>query len=919
VDFLPPAKSDSGAEQPNVVSILTRAAWRSRHRTIAAFALLVASKLAFVAVPWLLKRIVDTFSRPHDVQLLPIFLLVGYAVLRFAGALFGELRDLVFAPVTQQTVAMMTLRVFEHLHRLGARFHIMRQTGSLIRDVERGTQGIAYLLGVALFSIAPTLVEISAVLIVMLNAYGVLFGAIIGVTFAIYVTVTVTLAERRTQLQRAVNELDAGASGRLVDSLLNHETVKACANETFEAQRLGEILESRSQMAIRSQGALSTLHISQSAVIAFGVASVMLYAGQLVATGHLSIGDLVLINAYVIQVCMPLNALGFVFREARDARTNIERMFRLLLQKPEAEELATTPALEVSAGEVRFEHVHFGYEANRKVLWDIDFRVAPGGTVAIVGGSGSGKSTLARLLLRFHEPLAGRVLIDGQDIHAVSQRSLRQAIGVVPQDTILFNDTIAYNIAYGRIGATLSEIVEAARAAHVHDFVVNLPEQYNTLVGERGLKLSGGEKQRIAIARAILRNPPLLVFDEATSALDTRAERAIQSEIERVSRDRTTLVIAHRLSTIVNADEILVMEHGRIVERGRHAELVNRGGVYAQMWSLQQQERELEHAEHRLALQPLNLATLAAAVVDSLQPLLEAKDIAIYTSLHTEEARVTGDPAQLQQVFWDLCANAALLSPAHGRIELRVEHAGPYARVTIADTRRADAPESSASPIIHHVESPLFEIEPVDPLRVRSIVEQHHGRFEMVPASAGHGTRYVIELPLRAVMVVPKRSAPTDARTASGSLVGLRVFCLDDDQDAREALVAVLEARGAAVRAFAAGNEMLAVLAAQPRTEWPDVLVCDIALSDDENGYDIVRRLRSLEEARETRLEERLPAIALSGYAEAEDRMRALLAGFQIHLAKPVDSDELATTICTLAPKKGLAMRALTAKVAGYE
>ncbi len=575
---------------------LFRAACAFRGRVIAAMALLLLAKVATVAVPLALKRIIDHMSRPEEVQVLPAFLLVGYALLRFSGTLFNELRDLVFSRVTQRTVADYAQRAFVHLHELGARFHARRRTGALLRDIDRGTTGIAFLLGAGLFTIVPTLVEMGLVLAIMLSRYSGWFALIIVATFVVYSGFTLVFTERRAVFQRRVNELDSYAKSRLADSLINYDAVRNFTNEAHEVRRFRGIMGRWTNAAVSNQKALFVLHVGQSAIIAVGVAAVMLLAGQGVVADVMTVGDLVLINAYVIQVCLPLNTLGFVYREARDAQINAEELFRLLRERPEIVEPPGAPALRITRADVAFSGVHFHYEPQRPILTDIDFEIPSGKTVAIVGGSGSGKSTLARLLLRQYDVSRGRILVDGQDIRTVSQKSLRQAIGVVPQDTVLFNDTIAYNIRYGRLDASEEEVIQAARAAHIDEFIESLPEKYETLVGERGVKLSGGERQRIAIARAILKNPPILVFDEATSALDTQSERAIQAELDRISRDRTTLIIAHRLSTIVGADEILVLERGRIVERGSHARLLLRGGLYAQMWLLQQREKKLEQA-----------------------------------------------------------------------------------------------------------------------------------------------------------------------------------------------------------------------------------------------------------------------------------------------------------------------------------
>lgn len=587
-----PGPGEAKAAGRRVLRLLLDAVLRYRLRTAFALSLVIAAKLATVAVPLALKGIVDQLGGAAGTEAapaaLPVFLLLGYAVLRFLGTFFSEIRDFAFARVTQDTVTGFLLRTFIHLHRLGVRFHAMRRTGGVTRDVERGTQGIGFLLGVALFTVLPTLFEIVAVVVIIGIGYSPWFVLVILATFAAYTTFTVIYTERRAVYQRALNKLDSRANAQLVDSLLNFETVKYYTNERFEHLRLGGLLSRSIDIAVQNQKALSTLHIGQSGIIAIGVAAIMLLAGQNVVTGHMSVGDLVLVNAYVIQVCLPLNSLGFIFRQAKDAIVNAEQLFKLMDERPEIQDEPDRRELEITKGEVRFEHVSFSYEPNRPILEDVSFVVPPGRTVAVVGGSGSGKSTLARLLFRFYDATRGRVRIDGQDVRDVSQRSLRAAVGIVPQDTLLFNDTIAYNIAYGRAGASLADVIEAAKAAHVHEFISSLPDGYDTRVGERGVKLSGGEKQRIAIARAILKNPPILVLDEATSALDTRAERAIQEELDRLAHARTTLVIAHRLSTIVNAHEILVMDHGRIVERGTHPMLLAANGRYAQMWRLQQ-------------------------------------------------------------------------------------------------------------------------------------------------------------------------------------------------------------------------------------------------------------------------------------------------------------------------------------------
>ncbi|HEV7619100.1 MAG TPA: ABC transporter ATP-binding protein/permease [Burkholderiaceae bacterium] len=580
--------------EQNILRNLWRVVSAYRWRVVGALVFLILAKVASVSVPLVLKRIVDALSRPEQVTALPVVLLVGYALLRFSSTLFNELRDLLFSRVTQRTVATYAQQVFTHLHALGARFHAHRRIGGLLPDIDRGTNGIAFLLGIGLFTIVPTLIEIALVLAIMGTRYSGWYTAIISITFLLYTGFTVVFTSRRTIYQRRVNRLDSSAKSRLADSLINYDAVKYFTNEALEAQRFQEIMEHWTGAVVDNQKALFILHVGQSAIIALGVAAVMLLAGRDVMENRMTVGDLVLINAYMLQVCLPLNALGFVYREAKDALVNAEKLFQLLRERPEIDEADNLPPLRVTHGEVVFDHVSFYYDPKRPILSDISFRIPPGKTVAVVGGSGSGKSTLARLLLRFYDVTEGRIMIDGQDIRTVSWKSLRSAIGVVPQDTVLFNDTIAYNIAYGRNGATFNDIVAAAKSAHIHDLIDSLPQKYDTDVGERGVKLSGGEKQRIALARAMLKNPPILIFDEATSALDSKSERAIQAELERLARDRTTLVIAHRLSTVVAAHEILVLERGRIVERGTHAQLLMQGGVYATLWQLQQRVERRE-------------------------------------------------------------------------------------------------------------------------------------------------------------------------------------------------------------------------------------------------------------------------------------------------------------------------------------
>ncbi|HEY0847295.1 MAG TPA: ABC transporter ATP-binding protein/permease [Noviherbaspirillum sp.] len=571
-----------------------------RHRIALAIVFLVLAKFAVVSVPLVLKRIVDELSRPEQLAALPVFLLAGYALLRFASTLFNELRDLAFTRVTQHTVATYALNTFAHLHALSARFHAQRRIGGLLPDIDRGTAGIAFLLGVGLFTLVPTILEIVMVIAIMTARYSDWYTVILGITFLVYCAFTIVFTARRAIFQRRVNRLDSNAKSLLADSLINYDTVKYFTNEKHEAERFKGIMGHWAEAAVANQKALFLLHVGQSGIIAMGVASVMLLAGYGVMAREMTVGDLVLINAYVIQVCLPLNALGFVYREAKDALVNAEKLFQLLREKPEIDDPPDMPALRVSRGEVIFDNVCFSYEQERPILHNVSFRIPPGGTVAVVGGSGSGKSTLARLLLRFYDVSSGSVQIDHQDVRGVSTRSLREAIGVVPQETLLFNDTIAYNIGYGREGATMEQVIAAARAAHIHELIDSLPQKYETPVGERGVKLSGGEKQRIALARAILKNPPLLIFDEATSALDTASEQAIQQELDQLAENRTTLVIAHRLSTVVDATEILVLERGRIVERGTHAALLQQAGVYARLWQLQQRAEDDENLEREI-------------------------------------------------------------------------------------------------------------------------------------------------------------------------------------------------------------------------------------------------------------------------------------------------------------------------------
>ena len=565
--------------------------WGYRGRIGAALACLVLAKVANVGVPVLMKKIVDSLDPRIAVLSVPLALLVAYGLLRLSTTVFTELREYLFAKVTQRAVRRIALTVFRHLHALSLRFHLGRQTGGLTRDVERGQRGISTLIGFALFSILPTLVEISFVSAILIARYDWTFMAITAVALGLYILFTISVTEWRTHFRRQMNELDSKANTRAIDSLLNYETVKYFGNEEWEAQRYDESLQHWERAAVLSQTSLSGLNIGQSAIIAIAVALIMWRATAGVVAGTMTIGDLVLVNAFMIQLYVPLNFLGVIYREIKQALADMERLFRLIEEYAEITDAPDARPLVVDGAAVRFEHVDFAYEPNRQILHDVTFTIPAGHNVAVVGPSGSGKSTLARLLYRFYDLASGRITIDGQDIRDVQQASLRAAIAIVPQDTVLFNDTIEYNIAYGRPDATHDEIVEAAQLAQIHDFVQRLPEGYATPVGERGLKLSGGEKQRVAIARAILKHPAILIFDEATSALDSHSEKAIQAELKLIARDHTSLTIAHRLSTIIDADAILVLEHGRIVERGTHVALLAANGVYARMWRLQQDER----------------------------------------------------------------------------------------------------------------------------------------------------------------------------------------------------------------------------------------------------------------------------------------------------------------------------------------
>ncbi|MET0379184.1 MAG: ABC transporter ATP-binding protein/permease [Spongiibacteraceae bacterium] len=574
-----------------VLRLLLPYLWEFRGRVAIALVFLVIAKLANISVPLVMKQIVDALSPAQAVLAVPVMLLAAYGALRLSSTLFAELRDVVFVRVTQRAMRRIALMVFRHLHALSLRFHLDRQTGGVSRDIERGTRGIATLMSFMLFSILPTLLEITLVTALLIVKYDYWFAGITLGTLVLYIVTTVAITEWRSVHRRTMNDMDSKANTKAIDSLLNYETVKYFGNEEYEAQRYDKNLLRYESAAVKSETSLGLLNAAQSGVIALAVSLLMWRAAEGIVAKTMTIGDLVLINALLVQLYIPLNFLGVMYREIRQALTDMEKMFNLLHEHREIEDHADASTLHTGAGAtVRFEQVNFGYDARRQILFDASFEIPAGHTVAVVGSSGAGKSTLSRLLFRFYDVSSGRITIDGQDIRDVAQLSLRSALGIVPQDTVLFNDTIYYNIAYGRPEATREEVIGAARAAHIHDFIESLPDGYDAMVGERGLKLSGGEKQRVAIARTLLKRPAILIFDEATSALDSRTEKAIQVEIKEISANRTTLIIAHRLSTVVDANQILVMEQGRIVERGNFRELFEQNGKFAEMWRLQQQE-----------------------------------------------------------------------------------------------------------------------------------------------------------------------------------------------------------------------------------------------------------------------------------------------------------------------------------------
>ena len=570
--------------------------WAYKWRVLAALLLMVGAKVANVGVPVLLKHVVDALGiQPGSAQALlvvPVSLLLAYGGLRLLTSVFGELRELVFAKATQGAARSIALQTFEHLHGMSLRFHLERQTGGMTRDIERGVKGVESLISYSLYSIVPTFIELVLVLGILAVKFDIWFALITIMALVVYITFTVTVTQWRTQYRREANLIDSSAHSKAIDSLLNYETVKYFNNERFEATRYDEDLEKLRRARLKSQSSLSVLNSGQQLIIAVALVAMLWRATQGVVDGRLTLGDLVMINAFMIQLYIPLNFLGTLYREIKQSLTDLDRMFTLMDKEREVADAPSAQPLQLQGEpELRFDDVHFAYHPDRPILQGLSFAVPAGRTVAVVGPSGAGKSTLARLLFRFYDVQAGAIRIAGQDIREITQESLRRTIGIVPQDTVLFNDTVEYNIAYGRPGATHEEVVQAAQAARIHGMIAATPDGYATRVGERGLKLSGGEKQRVAIARTLLKNPPILIFDEATSALDSANERAIQQELQRAARGKTTLVIAHRLSTVVDAHEILVMDAGRIVERGSHAQLLAQGGRYADMWALQQNEK----------------------------------------------------------------------------------------------------------------------------------------------------------------------------------------------------------------------------------------------------------------------------------------------------------------------------------------
>ena len=566
--------------------------WDYRGRVLLALLFIVLAKIGNVGIPIILKHIVDTLDKAqHAAPILPIALLAAYGILRLSSSLFSELRDVIFARVRYRAMRRLSNKVLTHLHNLSLRFHLERQTGAISRDLERGTRSVSSILNYMIFQIIPTFAEFTLIALILFTQYDFKFAFVIFITVIIYVVFTFAVTEWRMEFRHIMNVKESEANNQAIDSLVNYETVKSFGNEAFEARRYDATLAQWEDAAVKSQTSMSALNFGQSAIIAIGVTLIMIFASQGVVDGKMSLGDLVLVNAFLLQLFIPLNFLGVVYRSIKYALADMDLMFKLLENQPEIQDAPNARPLNIGESGIRFDKVSFHYQPERQILFDVSFEVPAGHKIALVGASGAGKSTIARLLFRFYEATDGSIAINGQDIRSVTQASLRAAIGIVPQDTVLFNDTIYYNIAYARTQVSQAEVIEAAQLANIHTFIESLPKGYDTVVGERGLKLSGGEKQRVAIARAILKKPKILIFDEATSSLDSKSEQLIQAALSKVAANHTTLVIAHRLSTIVDAEQILVMEHGRIIERGTHTHLLNLGGVYAHLWALQQEEK----------------------------------------------------------------------------------------------------------------------------------------------------------------------------------------------------------------------------------------------------------------------------------------------------------------------------------------